>query len=116
MSRAIKFRVNTFPRDQVRATALFYDPSVVEHDDLIEVVNGGQPMRCDQSCPAAHQFFDCLHDRRFGGWIERRSWFVKQQDGSIFQKCSRDPYALPLTDAQMSTPLTDEAAVPLGHL
>src|SRR5437660_330212 len=40
----------------------------------------------------------------------------KQQDGRIFQKCSRNSNSLPLTNAQMSAPFTDEAAVPLRHL
>src|SRR5438445_785110 len=53
-SRAVKFRVNAGARDQFRTTAFFNDPSMVEHDDLIQVMNCRQAMCCDQSCPAAH--------------------------------------------------------------
>src|SRR6266545_3225447 len=116
MSGAVKFRVNAGARDQFLTAALFNDPTVVEHDDLIEVVNRGQAMCSNQSCPAAHQFFGWLHNRGFGGRIEGRSWFIQQQDRRVFQKCSRNSNALPLTNAQMSAPFADEAVVPLRHL
>src|ERR1041385_8761167 len=73
-------------------------------------------MRSNQSCPAAHQFLDRLHDRRLGSRIQRGSWFVEQKDRRIFQKCARDSNALPLTYAQVSAPFTDKAAAPLRHL
>src|SRR5215510_15399361 len=113
--RRMKFRVNTAARDQFRTAALFDDPSMIEHNDLIEVVNCRQAMCCDQRCSPAHQFLDRFHDRRLGGWIERRSWFVKQQDRRVFQKRSRNSNALPLTNTQMSAPFTNETVVPLRH-
>src|SRR5437879_11151038 len=73
-------------------------------------------MCCDQCSSAAHQFFDRFHNRRFGGWVEGRSRFIEQEDGSTYQKRSRDSNALPLTNAQMSAPFADEAAVSLRHL
>ncbi len=47
MSRAIEFRVNAAARDEVRSAALFDDPTVFEHDDLIKVMNRRQAMCCD---------------------------------------------------------------------
>src|SRR5438093_7434992 len=116
MSRAVKFRVKPAARDQLRTTPLFDDPSVIEHYDLIEVMNCCQSMCSNQSCPVPHQFFDCFHDRRLGGRIQRRSWFVEEEDGRVLQKCARNSDALPLTNAQMSAPFTDEAVFPLRRL
>src|SRR5438876_10772109 len=101
MSRAVKFRVNTAARDQFGTAPLFNDPSVIETDDLIQIMNCRQAMRRDQSCSPAHQFLDRLHNRRLGGRIQSRSWFVEQQDGRVLQKCSRDSNALPLTNTQV---------------
>src|ERR1051326_2779957 len=116
MSRPVKFGVNTAARDQFRAAALFNDASVVEDDDLIQVVNRRQAVCRDQSCPPAHQLLDCVHDGGFGGRIERRGWLVEQEDGCVLQECARDSNPLPLTNAQMSASFTNKAAIPLRHL
>ena len=88
----------------------------IEHDDLIDIVNCREPMGCNQSGAAAHQFFDCFHDRRFGRRIERRSGFVEQQNRRVLQKRSRDADALPLADAQMSASFADCAFVSVRQL
>src|SRR4029077_7045019 len=116
MSRGVKLRVAATARDQFRAAPLFNNPTVFEHDDLIQIMNGREAMGRDQSCPAAHQFLDRFHDRRFGGRIEGRSRFVEQQNGRVFQKRSRDSNTLPLTDAKMSASFTNGAIVSLRHL
>lgn len=53
-SSGIKFRVNPATDQEVRAAPLFDDASVVEHDDLIKVVNGRETVRGDQRCATAH--------------------------------------------------------------
>ena len=59
---------------------------MLEHDDLIDVVNGGEAMRNDQGGAAVHQFLDRFHDGRFGRGIERGSRFVEEQNRRVFQE------------------------------
>ena len=53
-SRCIKFRVNAAAGQEFGAATLFDDTSVIEHDDLIKIVNGRQPMRGNQRRATAH--------------------------------------------------------------
>ena len=114
--RLCKFRVNAAARDQFGAAALLDDPAVLEHDDLIHVMNGGEAVGDDQGGAAVHQFLDRFHDGSFGRGVERGSGFVEKQDRRVFQKGARDPDALALADAEMSAAFADLAVVAVGKL
>src|SRR5947207_15465764 len=75
---------------------------MLEHDDLVDVVDRSETMGNDESRSAAHEFFDRLHDGSFGGGIERGGRFVEKQDRRVLQKCARNADALPLADAKMA--------------
>src|SRR5437762_4827070 len=49
ISRCIKFRVNAAAGQEFRATSLFDDASVIQHDDLVKIVNSRQPVCGNQS-------------------------------------------------------------------
>ena len=84
---------------------------MLEDHDLVDVVNGGEPVRDDEGGAAVHQLFDRLHDRSLGRGIERRGRLVEQEDRRVLEKGARDPDALPLADAQMPAALADRAFV-----
>ena len=107
----VKRGVNAALREQVRARALFDDAAMLEHDDPIDAMNGGEPMRHDESGSAVHQFLDRFHDGSFGGGIERGGRLVEQQDRRVLEKGARDPDALPLADAEMTAAFADRAVV-----
>ena len=98
-------------RYEVRAAAALDDSSVLEDDDLVDVVNGGETMGDDERSAAVHQFFDRLHDRRFGRWVERRGRLVEEQDGRVLEKRARHSDPLPLADAQVPATLADGVLV-----
>src|ERR1700730_9009083 len=116
MARGVKFRVNAAARDQLRTTALLDDMAMFEHDDLIDMVNRGEPMRRDQRRTPTHQFLDRFHDRGFCRRIECRGRLIEKQDRRILQKRARDAEALPLTNAKMSTTLAHCTLVAVRHL
>src|SRR4051794_7446129 len=78
-------------------------------------MDGGDAVRDDERGAAAHEFLDRLHDRGFGGRVERACRFVENQDRSVLEKGARDADALPLTDAEMSAALPNLTAVAIGH-
>src|SRR5439155_14215726 len=115
-SRGVKFGVNTATRDQLRPTTLFNNPASVEHDDLIDLMNGGQPMSHNQSCSAAHQVLDRFHDGRFRRGIEGGRGLVEQKNWRILQKCAGDSDTLSLTDAEMPASFANHAFVTIRQL
>src|SRR5437667_10854080 len=115
MARGVQFRVNAAARDELRTTALLNDMAMFEDDDLIDIVNRGEPMRRDQRRTPTHQFLDRFHDRRFCRRIERRGRLIEKQDRRILQKRARDAEALPLTNAEMSTALAHCTLVTIRH-
>src|SRR4029077_1981306 len=108
---SVEFCINAAAPDQLTPAALLDNASTFEHNNLIDVVNCGDAMSDDDGSATAHQIFDRFHDGRFGGGVERGSWFVEQQDRRVFQKGARDPEALALTDAQVSASFSDLALV-----
>src|SRR4029077_5523298 len=115
-SRRVKVRVDTAARDQLRTAAVLNDVAMLEYDDVIDIVNRGEPMRRDQRRTATHQFLDRFHDRGFCRRIERRGWLIEKQHRRILQKRARDAEALALTNAKMSTTLAHCTLVAVGHL
>src|SRR5690349_16425723 len=99
---SVKLGINAPACDQLRTASLFNDASVIQHENLIDPVNGRDAMRDDNGGATAHQFLDRVHDGGFGRRVERGSWFVEQKNWRVLQKRPGDPDSLALTDTEMS--------------
>jgi hypothetical protein len=69
-----------------------------QHHDLVDVVNGGDPVGDDQGGPTLHELFDGLHDGRLGSRVQRGGGLIEEQDRSVLEKRPRNPDALALAD------------------
>src|SRR6267378_6460260 len=103
----MEFCVNAAAGDKLGATALFSDPSVIEHDDMIYGMNGGDAMRGNDRGAIVHQFLDRFHDGCFGRGIEGGCRLIQKKNGRIFQERPSNADALALTNAEMTPALTN---------
>lgn len=75
-----QLRITPAMREEILARPDFDDAPVVQDHDFIQVMNGCQPVRDDESRTSFHQFLQRVHDRALGGRIERAGWFVEQEN------------------------------------
>ena len=75
----------------------FDDPSFIQHDDPIGILDGGQSMGDDQCRSILHQFLQRILDAALRPGIQRRGRFVENQYGRILQERSTDSDPLALT-------------------
>ena len=84
---------------------------MVEDDDPVGALHGGQPVGDDDRRPAAHRRFQrCLHDPLAFG-VETAGRFVEQQQGRVLEDRAGDGDALPLAAGQANATLTDESGI-----
>ena len=92
------------------------DPAGVEHDDLVGVAHGGEPVGDHQHGPLLHQAVDrLLHQPlRFG--VERAGGLVQDQDRRVAQQRPGDGDPLALAARQPGAPLAQDRVVALREL
>jgi hypothetical protein len=88
---------------------------VVEHDDPVGALHGGQPMGDDDRRPAGHRGFQCrLHDALALG-VEAAGRFVEQQQRRILEDRTGNGDALALATGEANAALADEGGVAFGQ-
>ena len=83
--------------------AALHDLAALQHDDLVAVANGAEPVGDDQAGAAAAA--QVVVDRLFGRRIERAGGFVEDENRGIVDERARDLEALPLTAAEVAAAL-----------
>jgi hypothetical protein len=101
--------------DQFRVRAGVDQLPVIEDDDPVGALHGGQPMGDDDRRPAAHcRFQRRLHDA-LAFRVEAAGRFVEQQQRRVLEDRTGDGDALPLAARQANAALADEGRVALGQ-
>ena len=86
--------------DKLAVLALLDNAAVVEHEDLIRVADGFQPVRDHNDGLVARQGFDGLLKPVFVFGVNIRGGFVQNDDGRVLEHCARNGDALlPESDA-----------------
>lgn len=88
--------------DKLAVLALLDNAAVVEHEDLIRVVDGFQPVRDHNDGLVARQGFDGLLKPVFVFGVNIRGGFVQNDDGRVLEHCARMEmrcFSLPESDA-----------------
>lgn len=91
--------------------ALLNDAAVVQHDDLIGIAHGAQPMCDHQDRSAMAEFSEVLHDHPLVAGIERAGRFVEEQEIRILVDRSRNEHALGLPTAERDARRTEPRVV-----
>ncbi|NDB77378.1 MAG: methyltransferase domain-containing protein, partial [Verrucomicrobia bacterium] len=86
-------------RHQFRVGAALTDAPVFEHQNLVQVADGGEPVGDDQRGAAPHQPLEAFDHERLALGVERTGRFVEQEDGRVLQEGAREVEALPFADA-----------------
>ena len=92
------------------------DPSLVQHDDLVGIAHGGEPVGDHQHGPVLHQAIDRLLDQSLRFGVEGAGGLVEDQDRRVAQQCPGDRDPLALSAGQTGAPLAQDGVVPLGEL
>ena len=91
------------------------DHAVVEHENLVGVDDGRQPMRDDQRGAIARHAVELVLDVPLGVAVERRGRLVEQQDRRALQNGAGNGDALLLAARQFQAALADFGLVALGR-
>src|SRR5262249_32247445 len=78
---------------------------LIEHDDLVGVDNGREPMRDDERGAVLRHLLERILDVLLGVTVERGGRLVEQQDRRSFQDGARDGDALLLAAGQFQAAL-----------
>ena len=102
--------------EQLVVCAALDDPAGVEHDDLVRVPHGGEPVRDDQHRAVRHQPVDRLLDQPLRLRVQRARGLVENEDRGIPQQrpCDGDP--LPLAAREPRAALAQQGLVALRQL
>lgn len=84
-------------RQQGVVRAALDDAALVEDENLIGALDGGQSVRDDEGGASAHESVEGFLHESFGLGVEGRGRFVEQQDAGVLQErpCNRQALALP---------------------
>src|SRR5271163_1440382 len=111
----MKTGVDSVQRHQLFVSTAFRHPTSSDHDDLVGIADGAEPVsNCDYG-PALHQLFQGLNHQLLGFAIEGSGGLVQQQDGAIAYDHARYSKPLPLATGKRGTALTDHSVVALRH-
>ena len=93
------------------------DATAVEHDDLVGMDDGRQPVGDHQGGAAAAHLFQRALDLLLGARVERAGRLVEQQDMGVLQDGAGDRHALLLAARELQAALADRRLVALrqGH-
>ena len=85
---------------QLRVRALLDHAALVQHQHLVGVFDGRQPVRDDQRRAVGHQVVERVLHQAFGFGVERGGGLVEDQDRRVLQHRARDREALALAAGQ----------------
>ena len=106
--------IGTLTVEQFLMRALFDNAGLVDNNNAIGMLNGGQAMGDDQSGAAARQLGQRLLNGQFGGGIERGCGFIQNQDGWVLEEDPGDGHALLLPAGQLDATLADYGVEAIG--
>src|SRR5579884_1937204 len=88
--------------------SLLDNMTFLQHEDLVGMLNGRQPMSNDNGRATAHRTIQCRLDLGFGNIVQRSGRFVEQQDTRIAHDGASDGDALALSGGKLHTSLADQ--------
>ena len=93
--------------------ALFDNFSVVDHDDLISIADGAQPVRDHEAGAALHQTQQRLLNARFGAGIDAARRLVEDLDAGVGQHSARNRQQLALPLAEVAGSFREHGLIAL---
>src|SRR5690625_684107 len=96
--------------------SLFHDAAAVQHQNSFGILDGGQAVGDGQGGTARADLIEGAENRVLGARIERRSGFVENQDGRVFQQYTGDGDALFFTAGELQTALAHHGVETLRQL
>ena len=103
-------------RQQLGMAALFQHTALVEHDDVVRVLDRGQAMRDHQRGAVLHQSLHGFLDQALRFGIQRAGGLVEDQDRRVLEDRARDGDALALATGDQRPALPDRAVQPARQL
>ena len=100
---------------QLRMGALLDDAAILYHQDLVGVLDGGQPVGDDQCRAASGQTVKGALDAGFRHAVQRGGGLIQYQNGRGLQKHPGDGYPLLLPAGEQRAPLAHIGVEPVGH-
>ena len=91
------------------------DVATVQHQDLMAVGQGTEPVRHDQHGPAKRDALDVGIDQRLAFRIERAGGLIQDQDARIMDQRPRDRQTLALAAGQIGRTFLDPGLIAFGQ-
>ena len=95
--------------------AAFHDLAVVEHQHLVGVADGAQPVGDDEAGAALPAALQGRLDQPLGARVHAGRGFVQDQDARVRQRGAGDGDQLALALAQAAAALAQHRVVPVGQ-
>ena len=94
-------------REQLLVRARLAQLALVQHQDLVHVLDGRQPVRDGDRRAAGHQHVQRVADQELGLGVDARRRLVEDQDARIERQRARERQQLLLPDRQRRAALGD---------
>ena len=107
-------RIKALLPDELVVRATFDDPAIFQHENLIGVANGAEPVRDNEGCAADHEPRERLLNEALGGGIHAGGSLVEDQDRRILKQGAGDANALFLANAEPDAALADLGVESVG--
>src|SRR5581483_2310217 len=105
--------IEAVPGQELAVPAALGDLAAVEHDDLVGVDDGREPVRDHQRGTAAAHLFERALDLLLGARVERTRRLVEQQDAGVLEDGARDRHPLLLAAREFQPALAHRRLVAL---
>ena len=96
--------------------AIFNNRAVIQHDNTVQMGEGGQAMGNDQHGLVGHDVVKAVLDQAFGLGIEAGGGFVQHQDRRVLEQRPGNGDALALPSRQFDPAFANQGVVAFGHL
>jgi len=77
---AVKFGIEAIPRQKLSMCSLLDDLAMIDHQDLVGPLNGGEAVSDHQGCTPGHELLYCILDQGLGIKVYARRRLVEDQD------------------------------------
>ena len=112
----IKLRIESIACQQIFMIALFNDPAIFHDQNNIRILNGGKPVRHNETGPSLHQLGKSILDLLLRSRIDRRGRLVQNQHSRYVEHDPGDTKQLFLSLTHTCSVLGDPGVKPLRHL